>query len=521
MTRRTPQVTTTSFNNRDPHRSGYTTVRKQGTMFKERVRRIAVGGGILALALAGIVGTQSAATATDYELPPGDTGSLTINKHERAEGSTPGNPAGPGLEGIGFAIQSIGTGSPCVALDLTTMAGWESASALVDAFTVGDQSLPAGYCLAGSAINVTTGPGGTVTQTGLKGLYWVTETSPGGHMITDPADPFIVAVPMPVPGDPTSWDFSVEAYPKNETGTFTPSKTVNGENVGNAVTVGAIVPWEISTPIPVASFPYHTIVVTDNVGANHVFDEWGEVSLNGTLLNGPDDPGADDYTIAGNVLTLTAAGLAKVNAIVTGATAAPATLVTKLTTEITGNDVVGARPNTATVTLNGQTGTTPTPVSNWGKLVINKHVVGNTQATLEGARFAVYVETAAGCAVDVTGTPVWETPASPDPSDSTQSVLLWISNTMPGDPVGTKDYCLVETKAPTGHILDTTPREVTISSDNDWITTLAFPNTPVDGPELPLTGSTGTMAFALVGFGLIGSAGVLFAVRRARSLKQQ
>lgn len=483
---------------------------------QQQVRRLAVGGGILALALAGILGTQSAATAEGFELPPDQSGSLTIHKYETNEQPL----GGQILEGVGFSVQQVGQmdGMVCEAIDLTTLEGWQAATAAIDAFTAGDTSLPTGFCNVGSAIDVVTGVDGTVPVPNLKGLYFVKETSPGPHMITGPEDPFLVAVPMPVPGSPGTWNFAVNAYPKNVLGDFTPEKTVEGSNVDGSVVPGALVPWNISTPIPVAAFPYTTITVTDTPAAGHTFEAWGAIELNGTPLEGP-TAAIPDYTVSGSSFTLTEAGLVKVNAIVTGDEAVAATLTVDLTTKVTGV-VLGGLTNKAEVTLNGETRPTLTPQSNWGKLIINKHVVNDENASLAGARFAVYERTVADCAVDVTGTPVWQTPATPDPSAAQQSAVLWISNTLPGASVGSKDYCLQETQPPTGHLLDTTPRVVTIAVANDWTTTLAFPNTPVRGPQLPLTGSTGSMAFALVGFGLIGTAGALYAVRRGLATKK-
>ena len=301
-------------------------------------------------------------------------------------------------------------------------------------------------------------------------------------------------------------------------GTFSPTKTVGSTNVDGSVVPGALVPWTISTTVPVAAFPYTTISVTDTPATGHTFQAWTEVQLNGTPMAAPGTP-TPDYSVSGSTLTLTAPGLTKVNAIVTGSQATAATLTVKLTTRVTG-DTLGGLVNNASVTLNGKTQPTTTPQTNWGKIVIKKHVAGDQNATLAGARFAIYPKTAAGCATDVNGTPVWTTPALPNPSAAQQEAVLWISNTAPGENVGSKVYCLKETQAPTGYVLDTTPREVTVSSDNAWVANYPFPNVPVEGPQLPLTGSTGAMAFGLVGFGLIGAAGALFAVRRSRAAKR-
>lgn len=487
---------------------------------RKRIRHFVAGGGVLALAAAGLLVTSTAATAQGYDLPPDDTGTLTLHKHVLDEQSTPENPAGAPLAGVTFSVQQMGVmdGATCVAVDLTTIEGWQAVNTALDEFTPGQQTAPASLCAVGAPISATTLADGAITVPDLQGLFFVTEVSPGDHMVVTPEDPFLVTVPMPVPGEPGTWDFSVNAYPKNVLGDFTPDKTVSDENVDGALVAGTEVPWNIETPIPVAAFPYTTLTVTDSPGIGHTFAAWGDIELNGTLLAGPAEP-TPDYTVSGSTVTFTAAGLAKVNALVTGTAAAPATLSLNLTTTITG-DVLGSLENNAEVTLNGQTRPTPTPTSNWGELVILKHLVGDTTSTLAGARFAVYEQTAAGCAVDVTGTPVWETPATPDPSAAEQRVTLWISNTNPGEAVGTKDYCVLETEAPTGYLLDPAPRSVTISADNEWVTTLEFPNTPVEGPELPLTGAAGTLAFAFIGLGMIGTAGIVYGLRRAQLRKQ-
>ena len=492
---------------------------------KHRIRRVAAGGGILVLALAGVLGSTSAASATGYPVVPDTNGTLTIHKHVKdEEHSTPGNPAGAPLNGVGFSVQKVGktNGAACDPIDLTTPAGWESVTAALAAFVPASGTLPAGFCADGAASTVTTqAPNGTAVINPAKGFYLVMETTPGDHLITEKAAPFLVTVPMPVPGAAGAagtWNFNVHTYPKNVLGTFTPVKTVAASNEGATPLVpGAIVPWTIETTIPKADFAYTTVKVTDTPAAGHVFNAWTEARLNGNLLNGPGTP-TPDYAVSGGELTLTGPGLAKVNAITGGANA---TLTVKLTTEVTATDM-GSFANNANVTLNSTTVPVTPPQTNWGKLVITKHKAGNEQATIAGARFAVYPKTSVGLecvASDVTGTPAWSTPATPDPSDAVQTAVLWISNTALGAPIGSKDYCLKETQAPTGYVLDSTPRKVTISS-----TTVAaqykFPNVEVPNPPLPLTGGAGAMAFGLIGFGLIGAAGALFAVRRSQAAKR-
>lgn len=482
---------------------------------QHRNRRLLAVGGTLALVLSALFGAQTAASANGFPEVPDQPGTLTIHKHVQAENSTPGNPAGAPLGDVGFRVQQLGVmdGATCVTLDLTTPEGWAAVSDAIDGFTSG---IPAGFCATSVTHDVFTVANGQIAVPGLKGLFLVTETSPGPHLIDDPAAPFLVTVPMPVAGPPASWNFDVHAYPKNRLTSLTPLKTVGDENVESTVVPGALVPWEVSAPVPVAAFPYSVMTITDNPGAGHTFAAWGAITLDGVALNGPTEA-TPDYTITGNSISLTPAGLAKLNAIVTGVDARSATLTAELTTQVALDVAPGALVNTASITLNGQTFTTPGPQSNWGKIIVTKHVSGNPQATLAGAKFAIYEQTAAGCAVDVTGTPVWQTPATPDPSAAVQSAVLWISNTEPGEAVGSKTYCLLETQAPAGHVLDSTPRAITVSSANDSVSTYAFPNVPVEGPRLPLTGGSGTVAFGIAGLAMMVAAGALFAVRKVRT----
>lgn len=72
--------------------------------------------------------------------------------------------------------------------------------------------------------------------------------------------------------------------------------------------------------------------------------------------------------------------------------------------------------------------------------------------------------------------------------------------------------------APANYILDSTPRTITLTwnYDTNHTTSYNFPNTPPEGPQLPLTGAGGTMALTLAGLALVGfgSGGILLSRRR-------
>lgn len=483
--------------------------------------------------MVGLVGLGTGASAEPGFVPPDEeaTTSLTLHKHVQDPESEAGQPAGDPLAGVTFSVQEIGVlvGTPgvCTAIDLGTPQGWQQVTAAITDF--GDGRLANPYCDLGTAL--TAGPTnsqGEVTLNGVWGLYLVTETDSGPNMISGPAAPFLVTVPYPTA--PNSWDYTVDAYPKNVLTTVTPTKTVAENNTGTPLVPGATVHWTVTVPIPEAAFPYNTITIDDNAGAGMTFAAFGTMELNGTALTegtaGPPETG--DYYVSNagvesdsSLLTLTAAGLAKVNAIAAdGNGATTATLVVNLTTTVNIGITPGYFGNMADVTLNGQTTTTPEPKTYWGKLIVNKVVEGETTPSLAGAQFVVYEPNGADgtCAAYVAGTTPIVATGTTDVT-GVWSQVLWIANAN-ADVTGplSKDYCLVETVAPANYILDSTPRTITLTwnYDTNHTTSYNFPNTPPEGPQLPLTGAGGTMALTLAGLALVGfgSGGILLSRRR-------
>ncbi|MBK0417744.1 VWA domain-containing protein [Leucobacter sp. CSA1] len=71
------------------------------------------------------------------------------------------------------------------------------------------------------------------------------------------------------------------------------------------------------------------------------------------------------------------------------------------------------------------------------------------------------------------------------------------------------DYTLVETKAPPGHVLDTTEHPFTVGIGSGKSLTVdlgAFENVPAEGPEIPLTGGIGRDQILLAGGGALAIA---------------
>lgn len=476
---------------------------------KMSLRRLIAGVGAFVL---GSLAMGTAASAAGYE-PPEGNGTLIIHKHVDAEGSvvgdpagTEGDPAGDPLKGVEFTVTEVGwsTEAGCRPMDHGSPADWKLINAMVEAGAPSD-----GSCPLGDPITVETDEYGIAPAIpGLNGLYWVTETDPGENLIVAPAAPFLLTVPMP--DGEGGWVYTVHAYPKNDLTTFVPGKTVAIANEDYDVLPGAEIPWTITVPVPVAAFPYYEITIKDIPSAGHTFKEYTSVRL-GTVDLG--------YTGDGAEISLNAAGLAAVNAVVTGAGATPATITLELLT-VVGENPVGLLSNTAEATLNGNTKTTPGPVSIWGKLVVEKYAEGTEVAAraigtpLAGAEFAVYEGTCSATDVSVDTPVVTGTTGT----DGTWEQSLWIGNRNADDTsVLSKAYCLVETKAPDGYILDSTPIDFVLSSDaTDYTTTVQFPNVPVDVPQIPLTGAQGTMLMTLSGLALVGIAGGGYLVHRSR-----
>ncbi|HZK04424.1 MAG TPA: SpaH/EbpB family LPXTG-anchored major pilin [Actinomycetaceae bacterium] len=492
--------------------------------------RLLAGVGAAALATVGLLGLGTAASAetdTGFEPPAaGVTGSLTIHKFEKGKGPGADPEDQNPLAGVEFSVQEIGTlvEQTCTPIDLATPAGWTLVSEAIDTFnTTG--AVPAGFCNLGTAAKTTTGDdGSTPALTGLRGLYLVTETGPGPNLIADPAAPFLVTVPMPDAEISNTWDFSVDAYPKNVLDTFEPEKTVAGNNTGNTPLVpGAVVPWTVTVDVPAAAFSYNEIVVKDTPSAGHTFTAFGTVTLSDgtdtqTLVAGTKEPETGDYYVDGGTLTLTAQGRGKVNAIAVVA-GKVATLTVNLTTTINANIDPGTFTNSADVTLNGNTTPTDVPKSHWGKIDVTKVIAGTT-TTLAGAQFVIYLPSGdpVACQPYVAETTPIVAQGTSDDNGKFEKVL-WIANAAADDStVKSKDYCLVETAAPSNYLLDSTPRPFTLSTGNDNHTTAySFPNTKPEGPDIPMTGAGGTMVMTIAGLALAGlGTGAMVVSRRRR-----
>ena len=519
------------------------------------LRRLAASAGILTLAMTAAGIGAASATPDPVNPPPGQAqdllGSINIHKLAGAQdpaktnGTHDASAQGDPLPGVTFGAQLIGSvndANQCVALDLTTTAGWTAAQKANGPKPTAPVADPAAaavgdLCIAGTLEAQKTNGSGLAAFTDLElGLYYVQETAAPDNVI-DSAVPFYVTVPFASKsgtGDTatSTWLYDVHVYPKN-TVAGAPVKEIAGAPDG--LVTGSAVTWSITQQIPKLSGATDTFTqasVADTLDPRlalasqsiKIVDSSGGTPVEVAFADG-------DVTFAQNdkalTWTLNEGGLAKL-----AAHPGSDLVVTVVTTvngvTAAGDTKAGVIANTGTVTFNTKPQTTPPVYTYWGNLEVTK-LHGETP--LAGAEFAVFEkDPQAECAAtlpagqalatgtsNATGKVVW---TGPNQVATTQG--LWITNSNETDPSNnSKAYCLFETAAPAGFIKVNEGFPVIISTTTTAATTFTtFQNTPVDGPDLPLTGSSGTIALTVAGLGLIGlgTAGVL--ARRSRTSKQ-
>lgn len=453
------------------------------------MRRLAAGAGALALASVGLAATAAFAAPIPGNIDPTHEGSITLFKHVDNVESAPGAILGDPLAGVGFTAQRVTN------VDLNTAEGWQT----LQAAEVTAPPTMGGLTLGADQLFPATDGTGMTTLTGLAiGAYYITEISPGGNLITAPAAPFLVAIPMPVDG---GWDYDVVAYPKNVLGEFTPTKTV--DDPANNMGLGQTVDWTIALTVPQSASGYNAFTIEDSLNPGLEFDSWVSISVGGAPLV----PGTDYDVDAANTVTFIGAGLAALNSVTADEDALVSAVIRTMVT------TVGVHENQATVTINGTPVDTDEPITNWGALTVNK-VDSTGDSALDGAVFELYPVVGGGC--DITGTPL----ATETTSGGSATFDFYIGK----NEVKTMSVCVKETVAPQGYVLPADPVSGPFAIDAGSTATAEVPaattvtqiaNHKAVGPKLPLTGAQGTLMFTLIGAGLIGAGATIAFVRRS------
>lgn len=478
-------------------------------------RGLAVAGAA-ALGLLALPMVASAAPVDDQPWVSGSptSGTLTVVKYESGKG--PGTTTPAPLGGVTFEITQVGVGddTSCSAIDLGTSAGWNQWNTFQPLWAVQPEAdrdeLPSGYCAVDTTSETTAAGTGQAEFTSLAlAPYLVVETDTGENLVSTMESPFLVTVPLP---SGTQWDYAPIAYPKNVLDTAgVPTKTV-GTNVAGTSTLAwmndATVPWTI-TALVQKTADLNSVIITDIPNAGLTVDV-ASVLVGSTTLTEGTDASSGDYYFSANQIIFNASGLAAIVAAATDTTAA--TVTANMTTTL-GATTFGSLDNRATLTINGSVSapmdTLNVPVTNWGKLQINKHIKDDT-TKLAGATFKVW-PAGDGTTCETTAPASGTTTLGPSTASATTDQIMWVSNQATASATN-KVYCVQETVAPQGYILDSAVKTVNLTPDSAGVT-LDFPNTAPTVPTLPLTGGTGTIILTVAGLGVLALA-VVVAVRR-------
>lgn len=485
----------------------------------------------------GKVGGTSQQAANPALINADATVQLNIEKHLGAPTGETNNGTAqtvttPKLQGVNFDVYQV------EGVDLTTNAGWETASALQSAtvdtptmtVTVGGVT----YQVT-KVTTVTTDETGTATFTKDNGvgLYYVQENLESSGTITDlttgaevkksaitPSKPFFVTLPMTNPENLNSWMYDVRVYPKNQADSVT--KEVLDGNAGvdgqYSYVVGQKLTYQIDgsitaverdgvkdengvTHITGADIGYYFIGDKLPEGVDYVSSTVQIVNKAGELVT-PALTEGDDYvlTTVDDIvkMSLTMAGLDKIAAhdggkvrlsIVATVASVPDNGILENTANlIPSNDWWVGQGNPPMVP--GETPETPeepgipsNPVeSKFGDIIIEKYDPAEPGANVAGAEFAIYLDKNFDeiCSVDeVQGTGILDK-ATVALDEELKKYVATFKGLQASNWYNNKEqtllhgYCVVETKAPAGYNLDATPRYVSIDYTTGTPTVAAF-----------------------------------------------
>ena len=477
-------------------------------------KRLAASVGAFTLATMGLLGTGVANAAPG----PGQegaysTGTLTVHKYAgtttsntKHNGQELDSVSRPPLDGVTFAVTRVGElddENECVAIPLTTDAGWVRA-------TVAAATAPAApaspFCLTDDVQTGVTADGGVYEFEGLDlGLYFVNETAaPEG---VTPAVKFYVTIPFPT-GDavdsPTDWLYDVHVYPKNDL-EGAGSKTVADPGAHG---LGSIVPWTITTR-PLGSFgagaPLTSYQIIDALVAQLRYEATTSLQVKSPagVLSTVDagyyqiTPAAPATAPGGRVVVnFTEDGIDWLNTLPAGTT-----FQWDLTTKVVG---VGELENKALENTGDEDVEIGGATTDWGQAEILKFDGNDDEKFLAGAVFRVFdvnaetntCEGDLGAAIEVNGEVDFTT------GDNGIATIAGLYVGKNGDSQ-TRDYCVVETVPPAGYVIDETPRLIRVAPGITADLELEFENQLRPGPDLPMTGGMGTAVFGGTGLALV------------------
>lgn len=462
---------------------------------------------------------------------------------------------GPRLAGVQFDVYRVGYGDGagnCTtfnAVDLTTNDGWTDAAKITGyvptavelqsrQFTTGGVT----YCLSSPTPTTTDSTGVATFNTGGIGLFLAAENLAASGDVTiagttdvvskstiSPSRPFFVTLPMTDPGSRSSWMYTVNVYPKSQSGTVDLKVLDKGTQTSEATGVGAThnlvytITSDITNGLTGPEMGIYTI--TDILDARLAFDNATVVLSDGTttipLIKGT-GPGDGDYYVqvidnANGTTTVVVHfnpdGLVKL------ADNPDFQVVTTIEVHAdqpmgsgTISNTVSVIPDQAYFDANSGAGMLSNTVQSlYGSVEVTKTDANDT-LTLSGAEFAVYQDPNDDgvCeAGELVAANQVHTPVATDGAGVVRFDGLQVSDFYNGTAVVAPDtelwYCLVETKAPSGYNLNPEPISFQVNAAGiSGATLIEVRNELANlGNQLPLTGGQGTALISLVGLLLV------------------
>ena len=362
-------------------------------------KRVGAVLGVLAISAATALIAITPAHAAPGNIDPTTPRSLTVHKYALSPSSpqqigtgqeltTP--PAGTPLSGAIFTAEQVAD------VDLTTAAGWSTASALTPA--------SAATRLSGTSFESTpSAPGTGIAEFPADmpiGLYLVTETTLPAEA-TNPSAPFLVTLPFPTgpSGAPANeWIYDVHVYPKNAVTDVTKTRIPAPANSAEARNPD-LIRWGIAAAVPTlaAGDSVTTFELSDTIPSQLVYVDSPPVGVDPTTVTITQANGLPDTSfVAGThynietdgstqTLTFTDPGLTKLTAI-QGAVVSFNVLTRAVAIPADGRIV-----NTATGTINGSTETV-TGVTPIGQLTVFAYEgPENDRTPLAGAVYQVFL----------------------------------------------------------------------------------------------------------------------------------
>ncbi|MGV9219185.1 SpaH/EbpB family LPXTG-anchored major pilin [Arcanobacterium canis] len=350
------------------------------------------------------------------------------------------------------------------------------------------------------------------------GVYLVSEDPTGavdekGTPVTDvqPSDDFLVFVPTTTP-DNKGWDYEVTVYPKNTSDKAVKTVEDSNKNVGDEIK------YTLEFAVPAINNQTNEQRTKFVIDDDYDEGKLSNMKVTSLKMGDLDFKQGQDYSVKDSgghyLITFEKSGLAK---LVNGKI-----VVAELTATITAP---GEIVNSATrISNNPKTQEDSTKKTNdvktyLGKFKITK--VGEKGEVLKGAKFDVF---RCGINKQKQGETIQTIVTNEKGEAITKGLHVTDIENHNKNITDHRQYCVQETEAPAGYILDKEVHSITLTREditNRSASVVTFDaikdggqitNKPSDTPDLPLTGGQGIALLVILGAGVAGAA--VYSARR-------